>query len=82
MPIKVQDTQVQERLQTLSHDAIVALAKKQLRRELSDSIRKQIWYQANREKCIETNKLRYRAMKEKADRYIELLSASPGKLVS
>ncbi len=76
MPIKVQDTQVQERLQQLSHDSIVALAKKQIRRELSDSIRKQIWYQANRERCIETNKLRYRAMKQNADRYIKLSSAS------
>ena len=80
MSIKIQDTQVQERLQTLSHDAIVALAKKQIRRELSDSIRKQIWYQANRERCIETNKLMYRAMKQNADRYIKLSSASPVNL--
>ena len=80
MPIKVKDTQVQERLQTVSHDAIVALAKKQIRREISDSIRKQIWYQANRERCIETNKLRYRAMKQNADRYIKLSSASPVNL--
>ena len=69
MSIKVQDSQVQERLQTLSLDAIVALAKKQIRREISDSIRKRIWYQANRESCIEMNKRRYKTMKQKADMF-------------
>ncbi len=77
MSIKVQDSQVQERLQTLSLDAIVALAKKQIRREIYDSIRKHNWYLANRESCIETNKRRYKAMKQNADRYIELSTASP-----
>ncbi len=69
MSIKVEDSQVQERLQTLTLDAIVALAKRQIRREIYDSMRKRIWYQDNREHCIETNKRRYKTMKEKADMF-------------
>ncbi len=79
MSIKVQDSQVHERLQTLTLDAIVALAKKQIRREISDSIRKRIWYQANRECCIETSKRRYKTMKLKADMFTSG-SAAPSAL--
>ena len=78
--IKVQDSQIQERLQAMTLDAIVALAKRQIRREIYDSIRKHIWYKTNREHCIEANKRRYKTMKQKADRFIELSTGSPSPI--
>ena len=78
--IKVQDSQIQERLQAMTLDAIVALAKKQIRREIYDSIRKHIWYKTNRERCVESSKLRYKAMKQKADKFNQLSSVSPAPI--
>ena len=64
----------------MTFDAIVALANKRIRREIYDNIRKRIWYETNRERRVESSKLMYKAMKQKADMFNELSSGSPAPI--